>query len=33
LDTLDKYEEPPMDEAIKAELVEYVAKRRVELDG
>ena len=33
LDALDKYEEPPMDEAIKAELVEYVAKRRVELDG
>ena len=33
LETLDKYEEPPMDEAIKAELVEYVVKRRVELDG
>jgi trimethylamine--corrinoid protein Co-methyltransferase len=29
--TLEEYEEPPMDDAIKAELKEYVDRRRVEL--
>lgn len=28
---LDEYEEPPMDEAVKAELADYVARRRTEL--
>ncbi len=29
--TLDAYEEPPMDDAIRAELAEYVTRRRAEL--
>ena len=29
--TLDAYEEPPMDDAIRDELAEYVTRRRAEL--
>lgn len=30
-DTLDRYEPPPLDDAVRAELQEYVARRRAEL--
>jgi len=30
-DTIDKYEQPPLDDAIRAELEEYVVRRRAEL--
>ncbi len=29
--TLEAYEPPPLDEAIRAELADYVARRRAEL--
>jgi trimethylamine--corrinoid protein Co-methyltransferase len=29
--TLESYEQPPLDEAIRAELAEYVTRRRAEL--
>jgi trimethylamine--corrinoid protein Co-methyltransferase len=29
--TLEAYEQPPLDEAIRAELADYVARRRAEL--
>jgi len=29
--TLEDYEQPPLDEAVRAELAEYVVRRRAEL--
>jgi len=29
--TLDEYEPPPLDDAIRAELADYVSRRRAEL--
>jgi trimethylamine--corrinoid protein Co-methyltransferase len=29
--TLDEYEQPPLDEALRSELEEYVTRRRTEL--
>ena len=30
-ETLERYEEPPLDDAVRAELGEYVVRRRAEL--
>jgi trimethylamine--corrinoid protein Co-methyltransferase len=30
-ETLDEYEQPPIDDAVRDELRDYVAKRRIEL--